>query len=411
MRILFLTYISHPQIILEALELKKYFNVDIIVIKKSHETRYVNITYVLDDIKRIFKKNPLNIVKLFAKNIPNIFKMLIKTRTPPYPTLEFLLYIFEYLYISEKIREKHYDIIYAHWAYPSGLIGLWLRETVSRSAKLVVSLWGYDIQRVRDREYGKRRYYDVFLKNVLLYADLVITNHEIHRRIAVELLHKYGRGKSIDKIIYLEPGIPDLSTKIPEDINNEDVKKFLERWNGKKIVLYAPSLKPIYGVLEFVKALSMILKGSDDVVSIIVGEGSLKQKAREIIEKEGLSKYVLFTGKIEHSTMLYLLREARVICDLSYMGPGTTTLEALCVGRPVIGVRGIKTIISHGVEGYLIERGDHVSLAKYMEILLRDDETWNKMSINARNTFLKKYHIENRIRKLTQIIRDLCLNH
>jgi glycosyltransferase involved in cell wall biosynthesis len=120
-----------------------------------------------------------------------------------------------------------------------------------------------------------------------------------------------------------------------------------------------------------------------------------------------LENKVLLTGKISHKSMKVLYKLSNLICDLAYSGTGTTTLEALCFGKPVIGIKSPKTIITYGVDGFLIRKGDYKILADYIMKILGDYKLKVELSINARKNFEEKFDIQKRINRLLEIFNGV----
>jgi glycosyltransferase involved in cell wall biosynthesis len=177
--------------------------------------------------------------------------------------------------------------------------------------------------------------------------------------------------------------------------------------SGKKVVLYAPSLRPLYGIKEFLKATRIVSNSIKDCVFIIVGDGELKNEAIKFIRENELEDRVFLLGKVSYESMKILYKMSTLVCDLAYPGTGTTTLEAFCFGKPVIGIKSPKPVITHGKNGFLIEKGDYESLAKYMEILLKHPKLQETFSLEARNTYEKYFNIEKRILALVGIFNKM----
>jgi D-inositol-3-phosphate glycosyltransferase len=89
--------------------------------------------------------------------------------------------------------------------------------------------------------------------------------------------------------------------------------------------------------------------------------------------KLGISDRVIFTGKIEHSAMPALLRSADlVVSTCRYEPSGTTSLQAMACGTPVIapGIGGHVDAVVDGTTGILIPPGRPALLAQRIRQLL-----------------------------------------
>jgi len=386
MRVLFLTSSDHPQVRLEAEALGKAFEVD-----------YVPV---------ILKPSQLGeaLTSLFT-NVPILFCILARLRVPPVPVRSFLINLLLASFIINKkmLRKKQYDVIYAHWLFPAGLIGVMLSKIMN--CRLVSVIWGYDIQAMSAiREYGIKDWKRVLSKYVIRKSDMVIANHKVHAQIAVSLAGTRCNGK----ILYLPPAIPDL-TKMPvqEDLLPSSLMSMKDEMPDRKIVLYSPALISYYGLIDLIEAIPSIVSRMNNVLFLIAGEGELGDEAIGLAREEKILDKVLFLGKVRHDVMLNLYRLSEVVCDLCYFGQGTTTLEALCFGKPVIGIASGKRLIDHGKSGFLIKSGDYKTLALYISRLLIDDRLREKMSRNARESFERSFTMDSRVRTLTRIFNSL----
>jgi len=72
---------------------------------------------------------------------------------------------------------------------------------------------------------------------------------------------------------------------------------------------------------------------------------------------------------------------------------GLAALEAMSCEVPVVAsnVGGLKELISHGVDGYLVKIGDVEALAQYSLKILQDSRLQEKFGRNARQKVLEKY--------------------
>ena len=71
---------------------------------------------------------------------------------------------------------------------------------------------------------------------------------------------------------------------------------------------------------------------------IIIGH-EYTDKTRKYVESEGLSSKVNFLGEIEHNEVIKQLKEADVHCMMlfgKYVGIGTSNLESMFVGTPIV---------------------------------------------------------------------------
>jgi len=387
LKVLFLTSVDHPQVKYEA----------------EYLSEKLDLTYLVVPI--LERKLFLYAFRCLFKNFPMICASLLKLKVPAIPQLLSHVLMSSIILEREKLQGKKYDLIYAHWLYPAGLIGLILSKILN--CKVVSVIWGYDIQVIRGVEgYGIRGLNRVIAKTVIEKSDLIITNHKIHKILARHLASPTVH----HRILCVPPAIPDISVDARDEFPielKEKLRSSLDKLTRKNIVLYSPSLRPLYGIREFVKAAQIVNASVKDCIFIVVGDGELKDEVTKFISEHDLEDKVVLVGEVSHESMKVLYKLSTLVCDLAYPGTGTTALEALCFGKPVIGIKSPKTVVTHGVNGFLIKRGDYNSLANHIVTILEDYKLREKISINARKTFEDKFDIRKRINRLLEIFNNV----
>ena len=109
--------------------------------------------------------------------------------------------------------------------------------------------------------------------------------------------------------------------------------------------------------------------GRDEVCLDIVGEGPEKADLQATASKSKAS--IRFLGAIEHSKIANLLSkyDAMVVPSVVLEGQSETTptviLEAMATGLPIIGseIAGIKDVVQHHINGFLVPERDTGKLA------------------------------------------------
>ena len=88
---------------------------------------------------------------------------------------------------------------------------------------------------------------------------------------------------------------------------------------------------------------------------------------------------------------------------------GFVAIEAMSVGRPVIGYRvgGLPEIIEDGVSGRLVPRGDVEELARAVRELLDDEAAAHRMGRAARQRVEQKFDCELMVDRYLDLLRDL----
>jgi glycosyltransferase involved in cell wall biosynthesis len=152
-------------------------------------------------------------------------------------------------------------------------------------------------------------------------------------------------------------------------------------------VLFVGRLVAQKGVDLLLKAFPAVLARCPEARLVIVGDGELELYLQRVVRTLGFPDRVTFAGWQAGEDLVRLYQEARVVAMPSYYEPfGIVALEALACGRPLVGSRigGLEEIVEDGVQGFLVEPGDHLALARRLVALLVDPELRRKMGSAAR---------------------------
>lgn len=104
------------------------------------------------------------------------------------------------------------------------------------------------------------------------------------------------------------------------------------------------------------------------------------------VERAGLAERVTLAGQLPDDALAARLRAADVLAvPSSYEGFGIVYLEGMAFGLPAIAAArgGAAGIVTHGVDGFLVEPGDAPALAAHLRALAGDRERLRAMSLAA----------------------------
>ena len=132
-------------------------------------------------------------------------------------------------------------------------------------------------------------------------------------------------------------------------------KKVAEREN---LVGYIGRLSEEKGVMNFVKAISLVLKQRNDLKFLIGGDGQLRDKIEKYLNEEIVNGKVKLTGWIPHDELPRYLNELKLLAIPSYTESGPLiALEAMSCGTPILAtsVGHIPNIVKDGGTGFIME--------------------------------------------------------
>lgn len=140
---------------------------------------------------------------------------------------------------------------------------------------------------------------------------------------------------------------------------------------------------------------------------MIIGDGSLKSKLKKYAE--GNKVNVEFLGTIPNDNLPRILNECEIfILPSLYEGMPKTLLEAMACGLPVIGtnVDGIKEVIMDKINGVLCDT-DSESIRNTIINLIGDNNLKARLGINARNTIVRNYSLDEIIKRELKLYKEL----
>jgi|TARA_B110000495_G_C23018951_1_gene604087 glycosyltransferase involved in cell wall biosynthesis len=202
-------------------------------------------------------------------------------------------------------------------------------------------------------------------------ADLLIKSKVIEQK-RVHLI----RGSGVDLKIY-------------ESLNEK---------KGKINVILASRLQRDKGIVEFVKAASILLSSGVNANFILVGmiddhnPSSIEIEKIKKWEDKGLIRWVGYK-----KNMIDVFSNAHIVCLPSYReGLPKVLLEAAASARPIVAadVPGCREIVIHDCNGYLVPAKNIYMLANYLKELINNKNLRLKMGANGRRLVEENFDIK-----------------
>ena len=176
----------------------------------------------------------------------------------------------------------------------------------------------------------------------------------------------------------------DESIFQPKDLDkktvvNNYIDKNLSDLEEVKVINFTGKLTDFKGVDLLLKAAEIYEKEFDNIVTLIVGDGELRDELRELKNELNLNS-VNFLGNLPQETVANLYSVADITIVPSRVEPfGLVAIESLACGTPVIASRagGLKDFINEEV-GRFFPMDDHKALASEIIEALNNHEKQNK---------------------------------
>lgn len=191
-----------------------------------------------------------------------------------------------------------------------------------------------------------------------------------------------------------------------EEIRNAVPREFPADGNLKLIT--ACRLEKRKGVETVIESLPLILEKFPKATLEVVGGGSLLNELKTKVKGLQLEDKVNFHGKVEHSEVIALMKQAHVFCFPTSASEGfpKVVLEALACGLPVLTtkVSVLPKLIGNG-GGVLLDTPTSETVAGEIAAICSKPEDYNRMSARAVET-AQQYSLENWRDFIGETLRD-----
>jgi teichuronic acid biosynthesis glycosyltransferase TuaC len=292
--------------------------------------------------------------------------------------------------VREMQRSQRIDLVHAHGPLPCGHAAMLLSKELG--VPYVVSVHGLDAfatQQVGGRagEWCRR-----ISQRVYRSSRRVICVSEHVREQVLE-----GTGPSCRTSVVYNGVDPELFS--PGDLPSSEVP----------IILSVGNLIPIKGHDVLIRAVASLAPEFPALTLEIVGDGPELSRLRTLAQQLRIGERVRFLGRQSRKQVASAMRRCTIFALPSrYEGLGCVYLEAMSVGRPVIGCRGqgIAEVIQHGSNGFLVGPDNERELILAVALLLRDESRRRNLGTAARDTILDRFTLAQQAESLARIYRE-----
>lgn len=284
-----------------------------------------------------------------------------------------------------------YDIIHIHMASRRSTFrkGKYVRIAKIKNKKVIIHIHGAEYKKFYDDCNEKEKKY---VKETLGLADKIIVLSE-------EWKEYFSTLATEDKIEVVYNAII-----LPKDFNkNVDGRKmlFLGRLGKRK------------GIYDLLDVIEKLCKKEKDIMLYVGGDGEV-EKVKRIIAEKRLNKNVEYIGWTSGEKKEKYLRNCSYYILPSYNeGMPMSILEGMAYKNVTISttVGGIPKVIKNEENGIIINPGDKEKLYEYLSKLLNDKKMREKLSENARKTMEKKFDINNTIKVLIKLYKNVSKDY
>jgi glycosyltransferase involved in cell wall biosynthesis len=164
-----------------------------------------------------------------------------------------------------------------------------------------------------------------------------------------------------------------------------------------------------------IEALASLVSDHPELKLYIVGDHVIEEyrgyrdELDALVSRHGLTEHVVFTGW--RSDALDILAAMDIVLHPSLSeGFGRAVLESMALGKPVVAskVGGLREIIRHGENGFLVDPGDVDGIASAWRALVTQPALRASFARAARHEVFSRYLLADKIEQLGMLWREMA---
>jgi glycosyltransferase involved in cell wall biosynthesis len=311
---------------------------------------------------------------------------------------------------------NHYDLIFVSGYRIIGLtavlVGKLLRKPVVLKADSQGEMSG-DFFESGLKKFGAS-HKSLLFRLFLELRNAVLKNADAFSAISSESAAELTENGVVSNKIHLIPNSVDTTLFIPAEPAQKSILREKLNLPGAAIIaIYTGRLVSYKGLPLLLKVWNEIRCKHSNLLLVIVGTGGLdihncEDELREYVKASGLQGHVLFTGAVQNVSE-YLQASDLFVFPTENDAFPSSIIEAMACGLPVVStpVGAIKTIITDGKTGLLIQPGNAKQLFQALDVMLTDGTLASRLGRAARQSVQDLYSAETVAQKYLTLFQDL----
>ncbi len=289
------------------------------------------------------------------------------------------------------ISGRAVDIVYAHWLWPGGSVGLEVARRLG--VPLAAIARGGDLHAWLDKPHVRRRAVEVIDG-----ADLLLANSN-YLRERMDAIVPGGSARC--EVVY--NGVDTEAFSPASGVDRRALRSSLGLGDGDRVLLCVGPVSERKGHLELAEAWMSIHARFPNWVLVLVGAPAEDHVVRAVQNLPA----VRMVGAISRPDVVDWMRAADLAVQPSRSeGLANTTLEALAVGCPVVSTdtSAQPEIVIDGLTGRLVPTGDVDALAAALDDLMGDEPTRAQLSSSARTFVVDRFDSRSHHARLARVL-------
>ncbi len=214
-------------------------------------------------------------------------------------------------------------------------------------------------------------------------SDYVITNSYAVQR-------KFGKYVRENKLCTIHYGFDVRDSGPAQVFNGPDAQSA-----GRAVIV--GRVAAMKGQMDAIYAVELLVAEGIKVALTIIGEGDKEyvEQLKRYVRERGLEQYVEFEGYLADPSQVVKRSQFALMCS-RFEAFGRVTVEAMLLGKPVIGVRsgGTEELIRDHFNGLLYRAGDSRELAQKIKYVVTHPDLARQMGENGRRWCQERFKVE-----------------
>ena len=301
-----------------------------------------------------------------------------------------------FLSLYKLFKEEDFTIIHTH-SSKAGLLAR-LAAVLNKTPIVIHTIHGFAFNDFMNM--FKKNFFIYVEKLLAKWTDVLITVSNLNKKKIIDLNIAHE-----NKIKNIYSGI-DL--RLFTNKRNDDFRKELNLENAHLLLGSVGRLSDQKDPITMIEAFGIISKPFPNAHLALVGDGKLKGKILEKIDKLKLNGKVHLTGNKNKPWSVYHSMDLFIMSSI-YEGLGRSITEALSCGVPVVctDVEGVPEIVRDNITGILVPPKDSNKLADGIIRTLNDMETAKKMAEEGRRFVNDNFDVNKMVNDIDSIYNTL----
>lgn len=218
------------------------------------------------------------------------------------------------------------------------------------------------------------------------------------------------RGLPVDRIFVTYNSVAFKKTNPSRDLTIFR-KHNVPYQEGYKYIGIIGRLEPVKNHGMFLLGAKEMLKRQDKLHFIIAGDGSMMESLKNQAQDLGIENQVSFLGHIDGSDDFFEMIDINVLTSFSEGAP-YAILEGAVYKKPTVAtnIGGVRNMITHNVNGLLVEVDDVISLAETVLNLTHDDALCEKLGNRLYDHIKSNFSIQKMVKDYQAAYNAMLIN-